>query len=464
MIKKLVGTKEFYRKLLVLMLPIMVQNGISNFVNMLDNIMIGTVGTAQMTGVAITNQLIFIFNLCIFGAVSGAGIFGAQFFGNEDYEGVRHTFRFKVIFGGGLCIFAIGFFLLFGEFFLKMYMQGEQGITDAAATLGYAKDYLAIMLIGLLPFALVQCYSSTLREGGKPNLPMYAGVIAVIVNLVFNYILIFGKFGAPKLGVNGAAIATVISRFVELLIVVLCSHKNTDEFPFMKGIYKSLYLPKKLAVKLFIKGLPLMLNETLWALGIAVVNQCYSMRGLDAVAAVNISQTFWNVFSIAYMAVGAAIGIILGQMLGANKLKEAKEESYKMIAFSFAISVCVAAIYAVCAEYIPAVYNTEPEIRHLATRLMQLTAISMPFDALAHASYFTMRSGGKMMTTFIFDCGFTWCGNVAIAFILTRFTSISFLALFAIMQGVAIIKAFVGLGFVKNGFWVKNIIEEKTED
>ncbi|MBR4949742.1 MAG: MATE family efflux transporter, partial [Clostridia bacterium] len=346
MVKKFIGTKEFYKKLVVLMLPIMIQNGISNFVNMLDNIMIGAVGTAQMTGVAITNQLIFIFNLCIFGAVSGAGIFGAQFFGNEDYEGVRHTFRFKVIFGGGISILAIGVFFFFGEFFLKMYMQGEQGVTDAAQTLGFARDYLKIMLIGLLPFALVQCYSSTLREGGRPNLPMYAGVIAVIVNLVFNYILIFGKFGAPALGVNGAAIATVISRFVELMIIALCSHLNTDKFPFMRGILKSLYLPRKLAFKLFIKGLPLMLNETLWAMGIAIVNQCYSMKGLDAVAAVNISQTFWNVFSIAYMAVGGAIGIILGQMLGANKLKEAKEDSYKMITFSFAISLLVAIVYA----------------------------------------------------------------------------------------------------------------------
>ena len=461
MFKKLIGDKAFYKRLFVLMLPIMVQNGITNFVNMLDNIMIGSVGTDEMTGVAVTNQLLFVFNLCIFGAVSGAGIFGAQFFGNNDFDGVRHTFRFKILFCGFMSVAGIALFVFCGEPLINMYMQGEQGVTDPAATLGYAKDYLLIMLIGLLPYTIVQCYSSTLREGGHPNLPMFAGVAAVAVNLVFNYILIFGKFGAPRLGVIGAAIATVLSRFAELAIVVIFTHSNTKKYPFIKGSYRSLYVPKILIGKLFIKGLPLMLNETMWASGVAIVNQCYSVISLDAVSATNISQTFWNVFSIAYMAVGAAIGIIIGQMLGANELREAKKSAYKMIAFSFFIATIIGVIYIVVAEFIPLAYNTDPEIRRLSTRLMQITAIAMPFEALTHASYFTLRSGGKMFITFIFDCGFMWGINVLLAFVLSRFTAIPFIWLFAIIQFISVLKAFIGVLLVKNGFWVKNIISEK---
>lgn len=457
MFRSLIGNKAFYRRLFRLMLPIMVQNGITNFVNMLDNIMIGTVGTAQMTGVALTNQLIFVFNLCIFGAVSGAGIFATQFFGSGDHEGVRHTFRFKLLFCGLITSLGIALLGLQGENLLQLYMQGESGLTDAATTLHHAKDYLAIMLIGLVPFTAVQCYAGTLRESGNPTPPMTAGIIAVLINLTFNYILIFGKFGAPAMGVRGAAIATVLSRFVELAVLVIWAHGDRKTFPFMQGVYKSLYIPRKLALQLFIKGLPLMINETLWASGIAIVNQCYSTRGLDAVAAGNISQTFWNVFAIAYMAVGNAVGILLGQMLGAGKLKEAKDSSYKMIAFSFVIAVCVGTIYSICAEFIPMAYNTEPEIRHLATRLMQITAIAMPFEALTHASYFTLRSGGKMAITLVFDSGFMWCVNVVLAVVLSRFTATPFIWIFTAIQMATILKATIGVLLVRRGSWVRNI-------
>ena len=190
MLKKYIGDKPFYINLFKLMLPIMIQNGITNFVNMLDNIMIGAVGTAQMTGVAITNQLFFVFNLCIFGAVSGAGIFGAQYFGKKDYKGVHYTFRFKILFALILTLLSIGLFVFYGKELLLMYMQGEQDISNAEETLKYASNYLKIMLIGLIPYAIVQSYSSTLRESANPNLAMSAGVCAVLVNLIFNYILI----------------------------------------------------------------------------------------------------------------------------------------------------------------------------------------------------------------------------------------------------------------------------------
>ncbi len=457
MLQSLIGDRVFYRRIFRLMLPIMVQNGITNFVNMLDNIMIGAVGTAQMTGVALTNQLIFVFNLCIFGAVSGAGIFATQFFGSGDHEGVRHTFRFKLLFCGLITAFGIALLALQGEPLLRLYMQGDGGVTDAVQTLHHAKGYLAIMLFGLIPFTAVQCYAGTLRESGNPTPPMIAGVIAVLVNLAGNYILIFGKFGAPALGVNGAAIATVLSRFVELAVLAVWAHGDRKTFPFMQGVYKSLYIPRKLVGQLFIKGLPLMVNETLWASGIAIVNQCYSTRGLDGVAANNISQTFWNVFAIAYMAVGNAIGILIGQMLGGGKLKEAKDSANKMIAFSFVIAVAVGIIYSIFAEFIPMVYNTEPEIRHLATRLMQITAIVMPFEALTHASYFTLRSGGKMAITLVFDSGFMWCINVLLAVVLSRFTSIPFIWLFTIIQMTTILKSVFGILLVRRGDWVRNI-------
>ena len=364
---KLIGNRQFYHRVFALMLPIMIQNGITNFVNMLDNVMVGRVGNVEMTGVAVANQLFFVFNLCIFGVVSGAGIFGAQFFGNRDHKGVRHTFRFKILSGLIITLLAMALFWFGGEELIKLYLQGDGSAADAAASLGFAQKYLHIMLIGVIPYTIAQCYSSTLRECGQAMPPMFAGVIAVLVNLCLNYVLIFGNFGAPKLGVVGAAIATVISRYVELIIIAAWTRSHSDKTPFILGAYRSLHVPARLIRQILAKGLPLMLNETLWAAGIATLSQCYSTHSLDVVAANNISSTFFNVFSVAFISVGVAIGIILGQELGAGENERARADSRRLIFFSILCSIVVAVIYAITANFIPQIYNTSDTVRLLAT-------------------------------------------------------------------------------------------------
>ena len=464
MLQRYFGDRKFYARVLALTMPIMIQNGITNLVNMVDNIMVGRVGTLQMTGVAVANQLMFVFNLCIFGAVSGAGIFVAQYFGRGNHQGIRETFRFKMLFCLGLTLLGIGVFWFCGEPLIHLYLKGDGNTANAQASLSFAADYLNIMLIGLLPYTVVQCFSSTLRETGKSVPPMVAGVIAVGVNLGLNYILIFGHFGAPCLGVRGAAIATVISRFAELIIVVLWTVRNRQKNQFIIGAFKSLSISRELIRQIIIKGLPLMINESLWAAGIAVLNQCYSIRGLDVVSATNITQTFFNVFSVAFMAVGVAIGIILGQLLGANKMQEAQNTARRLIAFSLIISLFVAAAFFICARFIPNFYNTTDAIKHTATGLMSVCALAMPLDAVANACYFTLRSGGKTLITFLFDSCFVWLINVPSAFILSRYTALPILALYAICQFESLLKDILGLIFVKKGVWVRNIVQHKKNE
>lgn len=455
--KKFIGTPAFYKKVMALALPIMIQNGITNLVNMIDNIMVGAVGTVQMTGVAVTNQLIFVFNLCIFGAVSGAGIFLAQFFGKGDSEGMKYSFRYKLYTAVLISALGVGVFLLLREPLIRAYLQGEGAAEDIAAAFTYAEDYLFVMLIGLLPFALVQAYSSSLRETGHPTLPMVAGLIAVATNLALNYVLIFGKFGAPALGVVGAAVATVISRFVELFIVVFFTHRAPAVHTFAVGVYRGLSIPAGLVRNITVKATPLMINETLWAAGGAVLNQCYSLRNFDVVAANNINTTFFNVFSVAFMSVGVAIGIIHGQNLGAGRFDRAKEDAPKLLVFSVFVSFVVCAAYFFLADAIPFLYNTTPEIRVLATDLMKIAALAMPLDALANASYFTLRSGGKTGITFLFDSCFVWVVNVPTAVILSRFTAVPILPLYAICQAEVIIKDILGVTFVHKGIWIRDI-------
>lgn len=457
-VKKYIGDKAFYTRVLKLTVPIMVQSGITNFVNMLDNVMVGRVGTLPMTGVAVANQLIFVYNICVFGAVSGAGIFVAQFHGKRDTKGVQQTFRFKMLTCLLLTFIGLGIFAFGGEMLISQWLKGEGQAADIAAALGFGTDYLKIILWGLIPYAVTQSYSSTLRETDKVLPPMCAGIAAVLVNLTLNWVLIFGKLGAPVLGANGAAIATVISRYVELAVVVLWTHCNKKKNPFIVGIYRSLYIPAALIRDISVRGLPLMFNEALWSAGIAFLNQCYSVKSLDVVSATNISSTFFNVFGVAFMAVGSAIGIIVGQYLGAGKGEEAMDAARKMIVFSVGISLLVGGAYFIAARFIPDFYNTTDSVRYLAMRLMQITAVLMPLDAFAHGSYFTIRSGGKVFVTILFDSVYVWVINVPTALLLTHLTGLNVMIILAIVESEKLLKDIGGGLLVRSGIWIRNIV------
>ena len=184
MLKRFVGDRVFYRRVLGVAVPILIQNGITNFVSLLDNIMVGQVGTLPMSGVSIVNQILFVFNLCVFGAVSGAGIFTAQFYGSQDQEGIRYTFRYKLLVGVGLVIVGTSVFLLAGQPLIRLYLLGEGDPRDITLTLAYGSDYLRLMLLGLLPFALSGAYAGTLRETGQTLVPMVGGVAAVALALL----------------------------------------------------------------------------------------------------------------------------------------------------------------------------------------------------------------------------------------------------------------------------------------
>ena len=456
-LKLFIGDRQFYRKVLALMIPIMIQNGITNFVNMLDNIMIGRVGTVEMTGVAISNQLIFIFNLCIFGAISGAGILGAQFVGKKDHDGLRYTFRYKILLSIFLTVLCICIFYFAGENLANLYLTGDGDPADAVASLLFSRQYMLIMLVGLLPYAFTQCYASTLRETGETKVPMLCGMVSVLINLFLNYVLIFGKFGAPVLGVRGAAIATVIARFAELIIIAIWTHKHSDRNQFIVGVYKTMYIPKKLILQISSKGFPLLANEALWALGIAAINQCYSTLGYDVVSSMNICQTFYNVFAVAFMSVGSAVGIILGQLLGADKFDEAKDSCRKLIVFSIMISVIVGVVYFICAGFIPHIYNTTDSIMNMATRIMRICAITMPLEAMAHACYFTLRSGGKIFATMLFDSVFVCVIMFPVAFGLSHLF-LPIYVVYGICQSLNLIKCIAGGALVHKGIWLRNIV------
>lgn len=458
MLKKYIGDKQFYRMVLTIGLPIMIQNGITNFVNLLDNIMVGSIGTEQMSGVAIVNQLLFIFNLCIFGAISGPGIFSSQFYGKKDHEGIRHCFRFKMLAALLITATASLIFGLFTDKLVNLYLLGAADQGDPAFVLQCGKGYMEIMLIGLLPFALTQVYSGTLREQNQTMVPMLAGLTAVAVNLSFNWLLIYGNWGFPELGIRGAAIATVLSRFVELAIVILYTHINRAKYPFIAGAYRSFRIPGGLARDIFVKGLPLLINEGLWSAGMAVLSQKYSLCGLTVVGAQNISSTVCNLFNMIFMSFGTAISIVVGPQLGRGESEKAVDTARKMITFCVMVSVCVGATIAGCAGLFPKMYNVTPEVRDLARRLLIVSGCCCPINAFVHASYFTIRSGGKTLITFLFDSAFMWTIVIPTATILVKFTAITIIPLYLTVQLLEIVKCIVALVLIKKRIWIRKLV------
>ena len=460
----LIGDRAFYSRVFAIVVPVIIQNTVSNVVNLLDNVMVGRVGTLEMSAVAIVNQLFFVFNLCIFGGLAGAGIFATQYAGADDDEGVRYCFRMKWMIAGLMVAIAMVIMLAVPDKLIAMYLAEGTELAEVDLTMGYATGYLRVMLAGILPFAVSQVYASTLREVGETRLPMIASIAAILVNLVFNYLLIFGSMGFPRLGVVGAAIATVLSRYVELAIIVAYTHVRQNRFPFIQGAYRSPYIPGALFGAIMRKGMPLLVNEFLWSSGMAMLLQCYSVRGLDVVASANISSTVGNLFNVVFLSMGNAVAIMVGQALGAGHMQEAKRTAWRLITLSVVSSLMMGMIMQVFAPLVPQIYNTEEAVRQTATQFLRIVAVMMPVFSFSHCCYFTIRSGGRTWITFLFDSAFTWGLSVPVAWMLANRTQMGIVPLYFTVQALDIIKAILGFALVKKGVWVRNIVSSAVQE
>ena len=456
--RKYIGDRNFYKSYIALALPMILQNAVTNLVSFLDNIMVGQLGTEQMSGVAIVNQLIFVYNLAIFGAVSAASIFGAQYFGKGNHKGHMYSFRFKLYAALTVTALTILLFVTKGENLISLYLTDTSGSGATGAALQYGLEYLIIMMAGLIPFAVNQAYATNIKETGQTLIPMIASFVAVGSNAILDYLLIFGIGPFPELGVQGAALATVIARYIEALMIIIWAHRHGEKNQYLKGAYTGFGIPADELKAIIIKGLPLMMNEVLWAAGMTAVIQCYSIHGLEVVAGLNIATTITNLFNIIYLQLGACISIVVGQYLGAGKLEKAKDADNKMIVFSVFCCVIVAVCMLFIGRFFPQIYNTSEEIRALATKFIAVSAIIMPFCSFSHASYFTLRSGGKTMITFLFDSVFTWIIIVPIAFLLAHFTGLGIVSVYFLVQATELIKVVIGYFMVRSNVWLVQMV------
>ena len=469
--RRFIGSKAFYRSVLIILLPLVIQQGITSAVNLLDNLMVGSLGDESFSAVGVVNQILMVFNLTIFGGLSGISIFGAQFAGKNDVDGMRQSFRTKLYFG--VAAVAIGVALLagLGETFISLFLKGEVDEEKVAFALSEGLDYLHIMLWGLLPFALVQAYAGSMREMGKTVATMFGSIIAILTNLVLNFLLIyetreltvlgltFTMWGAG-MGVRGAALATVISRFVEMIFVVLYAHLHQNRYVFLRGAFRNGYVPVSLLKKIAITGTPLMLNEVLWSLGMTFINQCYSTRGIEALTALNITSTAWNLFCIIMFAMGNAVSIMVGQHLGRGDRQGARDTDNKLLFITVVSHVILGGLLALCAGVIPGPFNVSDTAKQLARQTLVIAGLSLPIHAFLHATYFTIRSGGKTVITFLFDSVYTWCVPAVLAYCLSHFTEAGVVTMYFCIQFIDVVKLVIGLFMLRSDFWASNIVND----
>ena len=239
---------------------------------------------------------------------------------------------------------------------------------------------------------------------------------------------------------------------------MIYTHTHAKKFGYITGMYKSVKVPFDLIKKMMFMATPLIFNETLWAAGIAVQTQIYSARGLSVVAGLNINSTIYNVFNIAFIAMGDAVAIIVGQLLGAGKNEEATDTAYKIISFSTVMCFVIGAVLYFLAPLFPEIYNTTDEVKRIAAGIIRISAIMMPVNGFLHSTYFTIRSGGKTIITFLFDSAFLWVISVPLAYVLVYMTGMSIFAAFFFVEATGIIKAFIGWLILRSGTWNNTIV------
>jgi putative MATE family efflux protein len=453
--KSFIGDKNFYKKLMAISMPIVLQQLLTSSLQLIDNLMVGSLGELAIGSVSVVNQLYFVIILITFGALAGAGIFTSQYFGSKNFVMLKQTFRFKLIVALLLVFLSIFVFSVFGETLMRFFTEND-------ITISGGLDYLKIVKWSMLPWAFSVAISTTFREIGITKPLLKVTLVAIITNTLLNYLLIFGNFGFPELGIEGAAYGTLISRFVEfILMLVLLIKKGKIFNTSLKDIFKIDSLVLKAII---IMAIPLLLNEFFWSMGQTMFLQSYSTRGDFALAAMNITNAISQLVFVTFGGIATGIAVMVGNTLGDNRIAEAKDNAKKVIAFAVAFAVLTGTVLFVLSFFILELYDVEIETKIIAARNIRINAIFIPVFSFNVSIYFTLRSGGDTKSTMIMDSGYMWLVQVPVVFILARVTNLNVVMLFLIVQLLELPKSMIAMSRYRKEHWLKNLAIKNQEN
>jgi putative MATE family efflux protein len=448
---KYIGDRQFYKTLFKVAAPLVLQQLITTSVQLVDNVMVGRLGEQSIAAVSVVNQLYFIVILITFGAMGGAGIFTAQFFGSKDFDKLKQTYRFKLMIGLGVAILSFLIFTFFGRSLISLFTSNEDTINLALGYLSYARW-------SAFPWIIAVAIGNTFRETGITKPLLYISLVSITTNTILNYLLIFGNFGAPNLGVEGAAIATLIARFVEFGLTWILLKKRGQHFDTtMKSVFA---IDKKLLGGMIVMALPLMLNETLWSSGQTVFLYAYSTRGDQALAAMNITGAISQIVFVTFGAIATAVAVLVGNTLGRNELEEAKANSKKLFATAIMVAVVAGMILFTLSFFILNIYDVADITKQTAQFNIRINALFIPVYSFNVTLYFTLRAGGDTKSTVLMDAGYMWVIPVPVSLLLAYLTHLPVTMMFLIIQSLEIPKMLFGLTRYRMNRWVRNLAHE----
>ena len=448
--------KDFYRRLFIIALPIVIQNLITSSLNMLDTMMIGKVGELELASVGIANQYYFLYSLLANSIPIGSGVLIAQLWGKKDTLNIKRTLSRSLFYN---IILTLGFMIL------GLSLPGKimSIFSNDPAVINIGIDYLKIVVISYLFTSITFTFASGLRSIGNTKLPMWGSFIGLIVNGVLNAILIFGLFGAPKMGIKGAALATLIARIVEFIIVVGAVYLKVDV---LKLRFKDmLELSKSLSETLNKVTLPIFLNESCWAFGNITYTAIYASIGTSAAASIQICSTIMNLFMIVAFGLANAGVVIIGNEIGANREDEAISASKKISSLSVKISIVLAIVLALLAKPIVSFFNVSAEVKMAAQYILYIYALVMVFKVYNAVMIVGILRGGVDTTYGSILQGLTlWLIGIPLAAFATFVLKLPvyFVVMFATVEEV--IKLLLMMRRFKSFKWIKSMVNDEQNE
>ena len=444
--------KEFYRRLFIIALPIAMQSLITSSLNMLDTMMIGKVGELELAAVGIANQYYFLYSLLTNALAIGSVVLIAQLWGKKDTINIKRTLSKSLFYNVAL---TIGFMIL--GFLLPGKIMSVFSNDPAVIEIGI--DYSKIVVISYLFTSITFTFASGLRSIGNTKLPMWGSFIGLLVNGVLNAVLIFGLLGAPKMGIRGAALATLIARIVEFIIVVGVVYTKIDV---LKLKFKDmLELPKSLSTTLNKVTLPIFLNEACWAFGNITYTAIYARIGTSAAASIQICSTVMNLFMIVTFGLANASVVIIGNEIGANREYEAISASKKISSLSIKISIILAVILALLAKPIISFFNVSAEVKMASQYILYIYALILVFKIYNTVMIIgILRGGGDTTYGSILQAFTLWLVGIPLAafaaFVLKL--PVYYVVMFAMIE--EIVKLFIMMNRFKSFKWIKNMVND----
>lgn len=441
---------QFYKKFFILMLPMALKELISSLTNLIDTIMIGRLGDAPIAAIGIGNQVYFLFTVFLFGISCGAGVFSSQFWGKQDIPKMRKILGLNLLLAMGLALVFIFAAVTFPVQIFNAFKAAPEALNEGVT-------YLRIVCIGYFATAITTAFDSSVCCSEKAALPFIVRAIGLLVNVVLNWILIFGRLGAPAMGVKGAAVATVIARFSELAVMLSAVYGRKM---IQAALFKELFtIPKEIVVKFFKTSSAVILNEMAWALGTTAYSWVFARISPEAIVVITIVQNIERLMLVFFHGGGNAGGVFIGKAVGAENYEEAYEYGKRLAVLSVITSVVLSLIFVAARPIILMPYQVSEEVYNQSMNLLAVVAVMMNIKALTFLLIVgVFRNGGNPGAAFLIDIGCVWLVGVPMVTLGGLVLHLPLLISYAMMCSEEIVKVIISVTYFKKKKWMRNVV------